>query len=146
MATQKHKPKKGVFVPDNPEKYIGKNLKQIIWRSSWEKSVMRYLDTSDKVIGWASECVVIPYSFEGKQHRYFTDFFAIMSDKRKIVIEVKPLRETKPPRKTKNKSKKTLLYESHTYAKNQAKWDAARKWCDKRGYEFVIITEKELGI
>ena len=29
---------------------------------------------------------------------------------------------------------------------NQAKWKAARKWAENRGWEFVIITEKELGI
>jgi hypothetical protein len=29
---------------------------------------------------------------------------------------------------------------------NQAKWNAARKWAEKRGWEFVIITEKELEI
>jgi hypothetical protein len=29
---------------------------------------------------------------------------------------------------------------------NQAKWKAARKWAEKRGMEFVILTEKELDI
>ena len=32
------------------------------------------------------------------------------------------------------------------YAKNQAKWKAAREFCEDRRYEFKIITEKELGI
>jgi hypothetical protein len=27
-----------------------------------------------------------------------------------------------------------------------AKWDAAKKWCDKRNYKFLILTEKELGL
>ena len=146
MQKKSLKSLKGVFAPTNPEKYIGKNKNQIIYRSSWEKLVMHHMDTSEKEKEWASECVVIPYSFDGKIRRYFTDFFAIMNDGRKLVIEVKPLRETKPPRRTKKKSKKTMLYESHTYAKNTAKWDAARKYCKKRGFEFVIITEKELGI
>ena len=29
---------------------------------------------------------------------------------------------------------------------NQAKFKAARKWADKRGWEFIILTEKDLGI
>jgi len=29
---------------------------------------------------------------------------------------------------------------------NQAKWKAARKWAEKRGMEFIILTEKELDI
>jgi hypothetical protein len=29
---------------------------------------------------------------------------------------------------------------------NQSKWKAARKWAEKRGMEFVVLTEKELDI
>jgi hypothetical protein len=29
---------------------------------------------------------------------------------------------------------------------NQSKWKAARKWAEKRGMEFIILTEKELDI
>ena len=32
------------------------------------------------------------------------------------------------------------------YAKNQAKWNAAKEWCLDRGYEFKVLTENELGI
>ena len=55
------------------------------------------------------------------------------------VIEVKPHKQTKPP------SKKNL-YEMKTYAVNQAKWKAAKEFCDDRRIEFKIITENELGI
>jgi putative hemolysin len=27
---------------------------------------------------------------------------------------------------------------------NRAKWAAARKYCEERGYEFRVLTEKEL--
>jgi hypothetical protein len=33
-----------------------------------------------------------------------------------------------------------------TWGVNSAKWKAAREFCKDRGYEFVIITEKELGL
>ena len=31
------------------------------------------------------------------------------------------------------------------YAKNQAKWGAAKEWCLDRGYEFKVLTENELS-
>jgi len=135
----------GYFTPRNPEKYIGKN-KQIVYRSSWEKSVMNYLDTDSKIVGWCSECVVVPYTFQGKNHRYYTDFLAIDDTGKRIIVEVKPLKQTKPPRNSKNKSKKTIMTESYTYYKNLAKWEAAQKYCKKRGWEFRVITEKNLKI
>ena len=67
-------------------------------------------------------------------------------DIRRSVIEVKPMRETLEPKATKGKSRKTLINESITYVKNQAKWKAAREFCDDRKLEFKIMTEKELGI
>ena len=39
-----------------------------------------------------------------------------------------------------------MLYEQKTYVKNKAKWEAAEKWAKKKGIEFKILTEKELGI
>jgi hypothetical protein len=33
-----------------------------------------------------------------------------------------------------------------TWGKNEAKWKAAREYAKDRGWEFVILTEKELGI
>ena len=65
---------------------------------------------------------------------------------RRSVIEVKPMRETLEPKATKGKSRKTLINESVTYVKNQAKWKAAREFCADRKLEFKIMTEKELGI
>jgi len=135
---------KGIYIPKNPEKYIGKN--KIIFRSGWEYDFMKYLDIQANIKAWGSECVVIPYSFCGKNHRYFTDFLVVTNEDKKIVIEIKPLRQTKLPRKSKNKSDRTLLYEQFTYMRNQAKWQAAIEYCKKRGWEFKILTEKELLI
>ena len=44
------------------------------------------------------------------------------------------------------KKSKTLLYEQKMYVQNTAKWQAANEWANKKGYKFLIITEKELNI
>ena len=47
-------PLKGKFKPKNPQKYKG-NPTNIIFRSSWERDVMSWLDTKKDVIWWQSE-------------------------------------------------------------------------------------------
>ena len=37
------------------------------------------------------------------------------------------------------------MRESFEYIKNQAKWSAAKKYCDVNDMQFKIITEKDLG-
>ena len=139
---------KGRFKPRNYQKYKG-DPTQIIYRSLWERKFMQYCDTTESVLEWGSEEFWIPYRspVDQRVHRYFPDFHMKLKEKngvvKRYVIEVKPLRQTKPPIKKKTK---TFLYESMEYAKNQAKWKAARAYCQERLYEFKIITEKELGI
>ena len=82
-------------------------------------------------------------------HRYYPDFIIKVKENtgklKTYVIEVKPLKQTKSPKKRKRVTK-SYLYECKTYAVNQAKWKAADEWCKDRKIEFKIITEKELGI
>ena len=52
------------------------------------------------------------------------------------------------PKQPKRKSQK-YIKEVMTYAKNISKWEQAEKYCELRGWEFKIVTEKEfksLGI
>lgn len=139
----------GKFKPQNPKKYIG-DVKNIVYRSSWEFKYMRNLDTDPNIISWASEEFSIPYisPVDGKPHRYFPDFIIKKKDAvgkiRTCVIEIKPAGQTKKPKATKNRKK--LINESATYLVNQAKWAAADIWCQRNKYEFQILTEKELGI
>ena len=51
---------KGLFKPKNPSKYKG-NINEIVYRSSWEKKMMIYCDTTKSVVEWGSEELVIPY-------------------------------------------------------------------------------------
>jgi hypothetical protein len=132
----------GIYTIKNKEQYVG--TKFPVFRSSWELSLMEHLDGHEKVKGWCTECVAIPYYFNGKPKRYFPDFLVVWNDGRKQVIEIKPYRETKPPRKSIKKARKTLLYEQYTYLMNQAKWSAAEEFCKKRNFEFKVLTEKDL--
>jgi hypothetical protein len=80
--------------------------------------------------------------------KYFPDFYMEVvtkeNKKEKILIEVKPLKETKPPQ-YKRRTKNVLIAEA-MYSQNQAKWNAAREFCLDQGWEFKIMTEKELGV
>lgn len=148
------RPKTGLFSPQNPQKYVG-NCKNIVFRSSWELKLFKYLDRESKVKKWGSEEFSIPYfdPVTQQNRRYFPDVFVIVEDKsgneRKIVIEVKPHKETIEPIPTTTptgKPTQSYLYEATTYATNTAKWEAARLFCKNNGIDFLIMTEYELGI
>jgi hypothetical protein len=140
---------KGRFKPNNPKKYNG-DANNIIYRSTWEVRVMKWLDEHPSVIWWASEEIHIPYKspLDNKMHRYFPDFIAKMKQKdgsvMTYIIEVKPFNQTKQPVQ-KNRTKK-YLREAATYLVNQEKWKAADIFCQEHGWKFMIMTEKELGI
>ena len=136
---------KGIYKPTYPKKYIG-NPHQIVYRSLLERRFMVYCDTSDSVSKWSSEELSIVYRnpIDKRIHRYFPDFIIQMSTNKKYMIEIKPSRQTKPP-KTPKKKTKAFLRESFEYIKNQAKWGAAKHYCEDNNIEFKIITEKDLG-
>lgn len=141
---------KGYFKPRNPSKYMG-DPTTIIYRSSWELKLMRYLDSHSDVIKWASEEFSIPYvsPIDGKVHRYFPDFLVKKRNPNRVietlVIEVKPKIQTTAPTVQK-KANKRYIREVYTWGVNSAKWEAAKRYCDHREWKFVIMTEKELGI
>jgi hypothetical protein len=139
---------KGWFTPRNPQKYKG-DATNIVYRSSWELRVMKYLDENSAVVWWASEELFIPYKspIDQKVHRYFPDFIARIRQANKeitMVIEVKPFKQTQKPIQKRRTQK--FLQEVATYAINQEKWRAADLFCKEHGWQFKIITEKELGL
>ena len=142
---------KGKFRPKRPKKYKG-DPTQIIYRSLWEKKFMEYCDLTENISQWQSEEFWIPYKspLDNKVHRYFPDFFIKYRDAlgktRNVVIEVKPAKQLKMPKKNPKKRTKSWAYEVQTYVVNQEKWKAAESYCADRKYEFRIMTEKELGI
>lgn len=141
---------KGRYSPKNPGKYKG-DPTGIIYRSLWERKLMVYLDENKSVIQWSSEEIAIPYisPLDNRYHRYFPDFYVKAVDKNGNIVEqlleVKPRKETIEPTKKKRITKQYIT-EVTTWGKNQAKWKAATEYCLDRGWQFKLITEKELGL
>ena len=147
-------PKPTKFILRHPEKYVG-NANTITMRSSWERKFALWCDNNENVLKWNSEGLPIAYysSVDGKQRRYFIDFFVEVKKKdgsiENLAIEVKPYYETQPPQPAKRKTTKSearFIEECVTYQRNQDKWNSAREWCKRNGFKFLILTEHELGI
>lgn len=139
-------PKK--WFPKNPSKYSG-DVNNIWYRSSYELKVFKWLDTNENVIEYSSEEIVIPYisPVDNRWHRYFIDVYARIRLTENIIktylIEIKPEAQTRPPQLKKNVTK-SYINEVCTWGVNSAKFEAAKKYCKERGWEFKIITEKNL--
>lgn len=136
---------RGKYRVSNPRKYKG-DARNVVYRSSWEYKFMEWCDSHPSVEEWASEEIIIPYisPVDGKRHRYFPDFYVKVGNK-KYIAEVKPSYQTKEP-KTQKRNTKKYISEVMTYAVNQAKFKAADEFCKDHGWEFMVVTEKELKI
>ena len=141
---------KGKYYPSFPRKYKG-DPTNIIYRSLWERKFMVYCDKNTKILEWGSEEIALPYisPHYSRVHRYFPDFYIKVQENtgkiKRYLIEVKPLKQTVKPKKPKRQTK-GYIREAFEYARNQAKWKAAKEYCADRMWEFKVITEKELDI
>jgi len=140
---------RGKFTPKHPEKYVG-DVKNIVYRSLWERNTFRWIDTQSSIVHWNSEELVIPYVCETdkKVHRYFMDLWFQTQEGKNYIIEIKPKGQTQPPKTPKRKTRR-YVKESLTYVKNQSKWKAASEFALDRGWTFEVWTEdtlKSLGI
>ena len=129
------------------------DTRDIVYRSGLEFQYMMRLDSDPNIVTWESETFAIPYHdpVSNRIRRYFPDFRVTRRNRegneRTYVIEVKPDSQTKQPKRTNKKSRKSdrrFLSESLMYSKNKAKWNAAEKYCELNGFYFIIITEKQL--
>ena len=141
---------RGKYYPSFPRKYIG-DPTNIIYRSLWERKFMVYCDKNTKILEWGSEEIALPYisPHDSRVHRYFPDFYIKVQENtgkiKRYLIEVKPLKQTTKPKKPKRQTK-GYIREAFEYARNQAKWKAAKEYCADRMWEFKVLTEDELGI
>ena len=131
----------GKFEPTNPQKYAGVGLPR--YRSGWEHSFMRFCDTNDNILQWASESIAIPYRhpLTGKMTNYIPDFLITYRTRdntvRAELIEIKPKKQSVIESKMSSRDRAVV-------AINYAKWDAATKWCRRNGLVFRVITEDQM--
>ena len=85
-----------------------------------------------------------------KKRRYYPDFMIKYENKDGNIItemiEIKPNMKLKDLHRNPKRRTKAWMNQVYTYITNQAKWEAARIVCGDQGWNFRIITEKELGI
>jgi hypothetical protein len=124
---------RGFYTPINEDKYRQPHDKLMNsqplpeYRSSWEKKFMMYLDSSPTIEWWSTESIAIPYisPLDNQTHRYYCDFFFLTTAGVKNLVEIKPKNQCNNP-------------------VNIAKWESAKRYCDKIGAVFSVVTEVEL--
>ena len=140
---------KGRFKPRNPDKYKG-DPENIIYRSSWERDVMMWMDRREDILWWQSEekCVWYYDPITKKKRRYFPDFIFERVNKDGIrvteVIEVKPASQVKGPPQNPKRKTKSWANAVQTYVTNQAKWNAMVEVCENNGWNFRLLTEQDV--
>jgi len=141
---------KGKFQPKNSQKYNGDPTK-IIYRSLWERKFMKFCDDKKNILQWSSEEVIVPYRspIDNRMHRYYVDFLVTSINrngiKETLLIEVKPKRQCKPPKK-KSRVTRGYIKEVKAWGINSAKWEAATEYAENRGWKFIILTEDDLVV
>ena len=125
----------------NREKYAGNGTPR--YRSGWELSFMKFCDSNDNVLQWASESIAIPYRhpITGKMTQYIPDFLITYRTRDNTIkaelIEIKPKKQSVIESKMSNRDRAVV-------AINYSKWAAAQKWCNQHGLTFRVITENDM--
>jgi len=157
----------GNFIPKHKDKIVKLNNQGgLYYRSGLELKIMTWLDNNKNIVRWGAECLRIPYQmthFEKgdmkiKEHCYYPDFYyEIKSGKeiKYVVCEVKPMKEYKTVMALtegrlevpQNDAKKlrNFEYTLKMAHQNKNKWETMIKWCDLKGYQFIIVTEEILN-
>ena len=141
--------KQGFIIPKKPLKCINimetNEPQPIVYRSGWEKQFAEWCDSTDAIIRWGSEIIRILYKdpIKNKMSFYTPDFYLEYLDNekklRKVLVEIKPLKET-------TLKESSDGYDKLMVAKNNMKWASAIEYCKKRGIEFKVMHERNLGI
>lgn len=100
------------------------------YRSGWELTYLRYLDSHAEVRSFVYEGVKIPYVSNlrsGKLRTYYPDFYVEFNDGSGQLVEIKPAKRVHQ-------------------AVVQKKLKAAEQWCRERGVALVVLTEVELKV
>lgn len=142
--------RQGEYEVKNKDKYKGTKT-TIRYLSSYELAVFKFMDSSPHVIEWGAEMIIVPYfnPVKNRKARYIVDIYVKFKDRHGNIhtelCEVKPYAQaSKAPVKTARKSQKVYESETRTWIVNQAKWQAAKKYAEDRGWSFRILTEHQI--
>ena len=133
--------KQGYINPESCKKLFPQlKFDKIIYRSSYEKKFIYWMENNPSVKYWGSECVKIPYLYvkDNKMHSYYPDYFIEMHDGTYMIIEIKPLAQTQKPLNENS-------WAGDAYIKNICKWKATMKFCKSKEYLLKILTEKTIA-
>jgi hypothetical protein len=124
----------------------------MVLKSNWEEMFASIAcDMNPSCLEWSYEPFKIPYRDptanpfkypEGKQTIYIPDFLITYVTTegriRTSLIEIKPLKEAKL---SEGKSAADVIQN----IRNQAKWSAALRFCERRGnVDFIVLTEADI--
>ena len=154
--------KKGRYKVKNVSKFIPSLatrgvLDVAIYRSGWEKYAFMMCDLDPAILKWGSECVKVPYQYrldpKGKYRNYYPDLYIewMMPSKNneegqevvKFLVEIKPGKECKPPRKGKNQA--YYARDLATWFMNSDKWMFAEQMCQANNTRFVKWSEQDIA-
>jgi len=102
--------------------FVGRKCGKVFYRSSWELKYCKYLEKSHLVLTFKLEPFCIPYKLsDGTRLLTRIDFLIEMTNKTKIMVEVKP---------------KGLI----NYGKNKYKIRAQKRYSKKMGWKYFVLT------
>jgi hypothetical protein len=101
-----------------------KMQKSVAYESLLECDYLWLLDFAEDVVGFEEQPLTIPYVYAGKSHRYTPDF-RVRQANQDVLVECKP----------------QALVETDD---NRRKFAAAHAWCAAQGYQFQVLTEREI--
>lgn len=138
--SKKSRYKQGYINPKSCTKlFESQQNEPIIYRSSYEKKFIRWLEKSDRVLRWGSECICIPYTgADGQPHHYYPDYVVEFTNGTKSLIEIKPYNQTVRP-------DPRCQWAVEEFKKNVLKWLAAEEFCKRNGMSFKVITEHTIN-
>lgn len=100
--------------------YSNKCLKQYCYKSSYELSIMKFLDENNDIIDWKYESLRIEYqNIENETRNYIPDFIITLSNQKKLMIEAKA---------------KYFLEKENTHIKIKA----GELFCDQNNISYVV--------
>lgn len=104
-----------------------KSLKIIHAESLLERDYVRLCNFDPTVIKIYYQPVGIQFHYDGRKRRYFPDYLIITRDNRYCLVEVK-------------------LKEFVGSNLNRAKFYAATKFCEEKGWTFIVVTEDQIRL